>query len=227
MPAELQEIDLRARLKPLYTAKKAPALIEVPVLRTLMIDGAGAPAAAPFQAAVQALYTCAYTVKFHAKSHLGLNWPVMPFEGLWFAADGGPLDVANTDAWAWQAFIVIPGEVTPELLESVLGQCVAKARGAAKVRVQDFAEGRCAQVLHVGPYDTEPATVSKLMAFIAEQGLRAGGKHHEIYLGDPRRSAPEKLRTIIRYAVSWCSPRWQPKRGRSSRSGSSEWQRNC
>jgi hypothetical protein len=200
-PGEIREIELRTSLKRIYAAKAIPALLDVPPLNTLVIDGAGAPAAQPFQAAVQALYTCAYTVKFHAESHLGLNWPVMPLEALWFAADGGPFDVANTDAWAWQAFIVVPGEVT-ELLESVRGQCVAKAPGAAKVRVQDFAEGRCAQVLHVGPYDTEPATVSKLMAFIAEQGLRAGGKHHEIYLGDPRRSAPEKLRTIIRYAVS-------------------------
>ena len=195
------DVDLRAKLKPLYAAKIAPALVDVPALNTLMIDGAGAPAAEPFQAAVQALYTCAYTLKFHAKKHLGMTWPVMPLEAVWFAADGGLLDLARTEAWAWQAFIVVPDEVTPGLLESVRAQCVAKAPAAAKVRVERFEEGRCAQVLHVGPYDTEPATVAKLDAFAAAQGLTVRGRHHEIYMGDPRRAPPERWRTIIRHPV--------------------------
>lgn len=195
------ELDLRTALAPLYRAKAKPSLVDVPPLTVLSIEGAGAPGAESFQAAIQALYTCAYTLKFHAKKQLGLDWPVMPLEALWFDETGAPPNPEQPTDWSWRAFIVVPGVVTPALLDEVRQRCIEKAPAAALVRVEQFAEGRCAQVLHLGPYDAETPTIERLHEFVAANGLARRGRHHEIYLGDPRRAAPERLRTIIRQPV--------------------------
>lgn len=204
LAAEAEVIDLRAALKPLYAAKQRPMVVEVPPLQVLSIEGVGAPADEAFQQAVNALYTCAYTMKFHAKKNLGFDYPVMPLEALWWMAEGDPdsWDVGHPEGWAWRAFIVVPGRVTEALLDEQRAGCAAKAPAAAGVHVEQFAEGRSLQMLHVGPYATEPATLEAMEAFAREQGLVYRGRHHEIYLGDPGRSAPEKLRTILRHPVS-------------------------
>lgn len=199
-PAEL--IDLRAALKPLYAAKPRPMVVDVPPLQVLSLAGEGAPAADAFQHAVNALYTCAYTIKFHAKKHLGFDYPVMPLEALWWMADESPgWDTARPEGWAWRAFIVVPEQVTEALLDELRAGCMAKAPAAAQVHVERFAEGRSLQMLHVGPYATEPLALAAMEAFARDHGLVFRGRHHEIYLGDPRRSAPEKLRTILRHPV--------------------------
>jgi hypothetical protein len=199
-------VDLRRELPELYTASGTPALVDVPELSCLMIDGHGDPDTAPeYAAAVEALYSVAYTIRFALKRGPdAVEAPVMPLEGLWWARDMAVFTTGDKSGWDWTMLIVQSDHVTP--------QVVAEARDAAsrkkslpaigRVRLERFAEGRAAQVLHRGPYSAEGPTIEGLHRFIAEQGLELSGKHHEIYLGDPRRAAPEKLRTIIRQPVA-------------------------
>ena len=195
-------IDLRRELKPFYTAgAKGPVLLSLPPLTVLAIEGEGAPESESFQQAVQAMYTCAYTLKFNAKKALGVDYPVMPLEGLWRNAAGGDFQVEQREAWGWTLLIVVPDLVTEELIESQRERCVQKAPAAARVSVRRFAEGQAVQILHVGPFSTEPATIERMHEFIRERGLAFNGDHHEIYLSDPRRAAPEKWRTILRQPV--------------------------
>jgi len=188
----------------LYRATSTLTLIDVPTMTFLMLDGRGAPnTGADYAAAVQALYTLSYGVKFAIKRTLGVQVKVAPLEGFWWAEDMSAFLRADKSAWQWTAAIRQPTELTPELLDDVAAE-VARKKGvpaAASVRLEAFTEGLCAQVLHVGPYSAEEPIITRLHAFIAEQGYALGGRHHEIYLGDPRRAAPEKLRTIIRQPV--------------------------
>jgi hypothetical protein len=198
-------IDLRRELAALYSAKRSPAFVDAPELPFLMVDGHGDPNTAPAYAeAVQALYSVAYTVRFALKrGPLALDAPVMPLEGLWWTADMATFSTEDKSAWDWTMMIVVPEQVTAVLVADARAEAARKRPLPAvdRVRLERFAEGRCAQVLHVGPYSTEGPTVAGLHAFIAEHGYAPSGKHHEIYLGDPRRSAPEKLRTIVRQPV--------------------------
>jgi len=191
----------------LYTATAEPALVDVPPLTYLMIDGQGDPNTAPeYAAAVRALYSVAYGVKFAVRRAGGPNVTVMPLEGLWWAPDMSAFHTLDKGAWHWTMMIMQPDVVTAEVVERARAAASAKAKAPAaaldRLRLDRFAEGRAAQVLHVGPYAAEGPTIQRLHAYIAEQGLRLSGKHHEIYLGDPRRSAPERLRTVIRQPVT-------------------------
>jgi len=204
MPATT--VDLRRELSALYSAKRVPAFVEVPDLPFLMIDGHGDPNTAPAYAdAVQALYSVAYTIRFALKRRPdAVDVPVMPLEGLWWTPDMATFSTAEKSAWNWTMMIVVPEHVTADVVDDARAAAARKHELAAldRVRLERFAEGRCAQVLHVGPYSSEGPTVVALHAFIAENGCTLSGRHHEIYLGDPRRSAPEKLRTIVRQPVA-------------------------
>ena len=198
-------VDLKRELAEVYSAAATPALVRVPGLRFLMIDGHGDPNTSPdYAAAVEALYTVAYTIRFALKrGPAAVDAPVMPLEGLWWTPDMATFSVEDKASWDWTMMIALPPQATPDV--------VADARAAAhrkksleaigRVREERFAEGLAAQVLHRGPYRDEGPTIAHLHRFIEEQGCRLTGKHHEIYLGDPRRAAPEKLRTIIRQPV--------------------------
>ena len=203
MPATT--IDLRRDLRALYSATRTPAFVDVPDLPFLMIDGHGDPNTSPAYAdAVSAVYSVAYTIRFALKRRPDpVDAPVMPLEGLWWTPDMAAFSTADKSAWDWTMMITVPELVTADVVEDARAAAARKRPGAslAEVRLERFAEGRCAQVLHVGPYSTEGPTVAALHAFIAENGFALAGKHHEIYLGDPRRSAPEKLRTIVRQPV--------------------------
>lgn len=198
------KIDHKKVFRTLYTATAQPALLEVPSLRYLMIDGHGDPNTAPeYTEALQALYAVSYAAKFALKRAGGPDLAVMPLQGLWWADDLGAFTAGDKDAWDWTMMIMQPDEVPPDLLEQarVTAATKAPARALDRLRVDRLAEDRAAQVLHVGPYADEGPTIARLHAFVAEQGLQLTGRHHEIYLGDPRRAAPEKLRTIIRHPV--------------------------
>lgn len=197
-------------LRHLYGPPREPVLVEVPELSWLMIDGIGAPdegAEAPtteFQQAIGALYPLAYTMKFTLKRELGVTTKVMPLEALWFAGEGGILDPTIPPAdWRWRAMMVEPPEVTPELFERARAEVAHKRPGPLleRVRLERWREGAAVQVMHVGPYAAERPTIERLLAFIARSSLVPRGGHHEIYLGDPRLAAPEKLRTVLRQAV--------------------------
>jgi hypothetical protein len=201
----------------LYRVRKGVVdIIEIPELGYTMIAGAGAPGGDAFTAAVQALYAVSYGVHFALKRAHGDAPKVMPLEALWWvddprqqdiiaAAAAGRASMADSDRerWQWQAMVVQPERVDAGLVTDVIAQQRAKKGLAAldRVRYERWEEGRCAQVLHLGPYADEAPSIARLHAGIAAAGYRPRGRHHEIYLGDPRRSAPKRLRTILRQPV--------------------------
>ena len=199
-------VDLRRELRGLYSATRTPALLDVPELPFLMIDGHGDPnTATGYAEAVEALYTVAYTVRFALKrGSAAVDAPVMPLEGLWWTPDMAAFSVDDKSAWDWTLMILLPPQATADVVDEARAGAATKKRldAIGRVRQERFAEGRSAQVLHVGPYSAEGPIIEGLHAFIAERGCLLSGKHHEIYLGDPRRSAPEKLRTILRQPVA-------------------------
>ena len=202
----MRTVDLRRELPQLYRAAAAPELVDVPPLDYLMIDGSGDPnTAAAYAEAVQALYSVAYTVRFALKRAPDpVDAPVMPLEGLWWVTDMSTFSAEDKSRWDWTMMIVQSEHVTADVANSAR-ETAARKKGLPaieRVRLERFAEGRAAQILHVGPYSSEGPTIAALHRFIADSGLALSGKHHEIYLGDPRRTAPERLRTIIRQPVS-------------------------
>ena len=196
--------DLKHELKELYRAHRDPELIEVPERTFLMIDGRGDPnTAIGYAQAIEALFSIAYTAKFSLKrAPDGIDYAVPPLEGLWWSA-GASFPTENKSSWEWTMMLPQPDVVTSQIF--VAARAAANERkplaAIGLVRLERFKEGRAAQILHLGPYAEEAPTIQRLHAFIAEQACEQTGKHHEIYLGDPRRTAPEKLRTIIRQPV--------------------------
>lgn len=201
----MAKLDLKKEYRELYKVKKDPELVEVPPLQYLMIDGEGDPnTAQAYKNAVEALFSLSYTMKFMVKLRPGgADYGVMPLEGLWWTEPMEDFSVERKDGWKWTSLMLQPEFITPELVEEARAQAAAKKELPALplVRLERLEEGRCAQVLHIGPYAAEGPTVERLHGFILEQGLSLRGKHHEIYLGDPRRAAPDKLQTIIRQPV--------------------------
>lgn len=198
------KVDFKRELKELYAAARTPAMVEVPELTFLMVDGHGDPNASPeYGEACEALFSVSYSARFALKGLGVLEYGVMPLEGLWWVPDMSTFSIEDKSAWDWTMMTMQPDQVTPELLEEAMAKVAAKRSLPAleRLRLERFAEGRAAQVLHIGPYSAEGPTNAGLHAFIAEQGYQRAGKHHEIYLGDPRRSAPERLKTILRQPV--------------------------
>ena len=200
----MKTIDLKKTLKPYYTASAAkPSLVDVPALSALMVDGIGDPNAPAFAEAIGTLYSVAYTLKFTFKKERAIDYPVMALQGLWCAEDVADFANQRRDRWQWTLFIVLPDVVTKADVKKAVEAVKAKGKldRMPEVRLEKFKEGRAAQILHIGPYAAEAPTIERLHRFVAEQGLKLRGRHHEIYMGDPRRAAPEKLKTIIRHPV--------------------------
>lgn len=202
----MEKLDLKKKYKALYTAShKEASLITVPKLNYIRVDGAGDPNTSPqFQEATQALYAVSYTLKFMVKkSQEGVDYGVMHLEGLWWADDMEKFSVERKGDWKWTLMILQPDFITESMFRQAVDEVVRK-KGlvmAGKLRLESVEEGLCAQILHIGPYAEEPPTVRKLHDFIEEKGYTFSGLHHEIYLGDPRKAAPEKMKTIIRQPV--------------------------
>jgi hypothetical protein len=211
----MKTLDLKKELKYLYapSAKKVE-ILKVPKLQFAMIDGAIEKGKEPgnslaFAEATQALYSISYTLKFMLKKRKTnpIDYPVMALEGLWWVEDGF-FDITVKDNWFYTLMIMQPDVITKDVFDEGLEQ-VRKKKGESelfsKLRLAHFEEGMCVQVMHIGPYATEPATIEQMRAYAAENGYqdRVGptGKHHEIYLGDPRKAAPEKLKTVLRHPL--------------------------
>ena len=211
----MKTLDLKKDLKHLYqpSAKKVE-ILKVPKLQFAMIDGSiekgKEPGNSPgFQEATQALYSISYTLKFTLKKRKTnpIDYPVMALEGLWWVEDGF-FDITVKDNWFYTLMILQPDIITKDVFTEGLEQ-VRKKKGdsetLSKLRLAHFEEGLCVQIMHIGPYAAEPATVERMRVFAAENGYRdrvgPNGKHHEIYLGDPRKSAPEKLKTVLRHPL--------------------------
>lgn len=196
-----------------YRAKQGEfRVLEVPPLQYLMVDGAGDPNTAPEYAdAVSALFPIAYTLKFAARAQLGIDTVVMPLEGLWHAPDMASFTSRrDKSAWLWTMMILVPDHISAEMFVDAVDAVEAKSAkkkeqppvALRSVRLDTLDEGLSVQTLHVGSYDDETPVLAELHdRFIPENALRMTGRHHEIYLGDPRRVAPEKLRTILRQPV--------------------------
>ena len=200
---KMSKLDLRKELKAYYTAKKKPGIIDVPPGKFLTILGKGDPNAEEYQQAMQALYGMSYTLKFDQKAQ-GRDYTVMHLEGLWWIEDG-VFDLnkpAPREQWRWKSMIRQPDFVTKEMVDKIKPD-VREKRGPKvdEVKLETFYEGLSAQVLHVGPYSEEGPKIKLLHDFIREQGYRERGDHHEIYMGDPRRSKPENLKTILRHPM--------------------------
>jgi len=201
----MAKVDLKREHSELYAPRREPVIVDVPELSFLMVDGHGDPNTSPAYAhAIEALYTVSYTLKFTIRGAPGgVDYAVMPLEGLWWSADMSAFTSGEKSAWDWTAMIAQPDVVDDALLADAAERASAKKDlpAAPLLRLERFHEGQAAQVLHVGPYSAEAPTIERLHAFIAESGYERHGKHHEIYLSDPRRAAPERLRTVIRQPV--------------------------
>ena len=202
----MQKIDYKKELKEYYrcSAKKVVS-IQVPKMHFLSIDGQGEPGSPTHQQAIEALYSVAYTLKFMVKkSEGGVDYGVMPLEGLWWAEDMMDFVNNNPSNWIWNMMIMQPEIINQDMVAQAIAQVKTKKNLAAidKLRYQAFEEGLCAQTLHVGPFTEEGPTVERVHSFIHENGGKLTGKHHEIYLSDIRRAAPKNWKTIIRQPMA-------------------------
>jgi len=211
----MKTLDLKKQFKYLYqpSAKKME-IVQVPRLQFAMIDGAiekgHAPGDSPgFAEATMALYGLSYTLKFMLKKRKtnAIDYPVMALEGLWWVEDG-VFDITVKDNWFYTLMIMQPEVITKELFEEAR-EAIRKKKGdssaLSKTKLAYFEEGLCVQVMHIGPYATEPATVDRMREFMKANGYRDNvgpqGKHHEIYLSDPRKAKPDKMKTVLRHPV--------------------------
>lgn len=207
----MAKLDLKKQYKHLYlpSAKKV-TLVEVPAFQFVMVDGKMEPNETPetstaFHQAMQALYGLAYTLKFNSKlrEENPIDFTVMALEGLWWVESGG-FDPEHSEPWFWKMMIMQPDHIGQAMYDTALAQVREKQDNPAleRVRFERFEEGPAIQVMHIGPYADEPRSLAKMEAFAAEMGYTYRGKHHEIYIGDPRRAKPENLRTVLRQPVT-------------------------
>jgi hypothetical protein len=198
----MKKIDFKKELRRLYlpSAKEAE-LVEAPPMNFLMVDGAGDPnRERSYQQAVEALFSAAYAVKFKVKKTLAIDYGVPPLEGLWWADDMAAFASGDKAGWKWTMMIMQPEFVSAAMVRDTIAEVGNKKDlpALARMRLAKFAEGKSAQILHVGPFSTEGPTIAKVHAFIASLGGRLHGKHHEIYLSDIRKADPAKWKTVVR-----------------------------
>ncbi|MCA9342389.1 GyrI-like domain-containing protein [Candidatus Saccharibacteria bacterium] len=208
-------IDYVKENKQLYKPGKKPEIIDVPKMQFIMVDGKGAPDpdegsskdVTEFQEAFQVLYGLAYSIKMSYRGDEQLpgyqNFKVPPPEALWWMTDNSDFDVNQPDKWRWTLMLRMPDFVTDKIVTNFIDKLVIKKKSDIykKARLEDFKEGKSVQIMHVGPYSAEGPNIEAIHKYALEQGYKLHGKHHEIYYGDPRRSAPEKLKTVLRQPV--------------------------
>lgn len=198
----MKKIDWKKELRHLYQpSAKEVVQVDVPIMNFLMVDGKGDPnGSREFSDAVEALFAVSFTVKFKVKrSPLAIDYAAMPLEGLWWSDDMSSFSLEDKSDWKWTLMIMQPEFVTKETVDTAVSEVAEKKKPAAisKVRFESLSEGKCAQILHVGPFSEEGPAVEKVHAYIQSRGRRVG-KHHEIYLSDIRRADPAKWKTVIR-----------------------------
>lgn len=215
MHAVGEKLDYKKEYKDLYGPGSRPSVIRVPEMRFIMVDGTGDPnTGAEYQAALEVLYGLSYAIKM---SKMGgappegyFEYVVPPLEGLWWFADE-TFDASllqKKELFCWTSMIRQPGFVTEPVFEAAKAALARKKPGLdlSRARLADFEEGLCVQVMHIGPYDDEPATIEEMDAYAKAEGYRldfsTGRRHHEIYLGDPRKTKPERLRTVLRHPIA-------------------------
>ena len=196
--------DLRRAHPQLWRSPDTPERIAAPPVACLAVDGIGEPGGEAYAAAVGTLFAVSYGLRFAVKAAGGEPWTVMPLEGLWWADDMADFLTGDRARWRWTMLIAQPPVVTEALVADAVAAAARKGKAPAadRLRFAVLDEGDAAQVMHHGPYSAEGPTVAALHAWIADAGLALAGKHHEVYLSDPNRVAPERMRTIIRQPVA-------------------------
>jgi hypothetical protein len=207
----METIDLRKQMKDLWNPPVGKVvLVTVPAMPYLTIEGVGNPnTAKAFQEAIQALYSVAYTMKFGAKAAGVAEWKVTPLEALWSTTSSKDVSDADFEGKggadiAWKALLMQPSVVTAEMLEQAKAEVVRKKKDVpalGQLRLETWAEGLCVQTMYLGPYEGERPTIEMMHAWMTANGYRARGRHHELYISDPNRTAPEKMKTILRLPV--------------------------
>jgi hypothetical protein len=205
--ASMEKRDFKKQLKHLYSASdKNVEIVAVPPMNFLMVDGEGNPnTAKSFGDAIEALYPISYTLKFMVKNgEMAIDYGVLPLEALWWADDMSAFTAGDKDAWKWTVMIMQPEFITRKMVEKAKDDVARKQKPVSLplVKFETFQEGKAAQILHIGPFSEEGPTIEKVHSFIRDNGGHRVGKHHEIYLSDPRRTAPEKWKTIVRQPMS-------------------------
>jgi hypothetical protein len=199
------KVDLKKEQKQLYTAPTGEVSeVPVPPANYLMVSGVGDPnTSQEYKEAVEALFSVSYALKFSVKKAKGIDYAVMPLEGLWWTEAGKPFQSEDKSSWCWTTMIRQPEYVTQELYRTVLDDVKKKKKlpALSRIRFETYAEGKAIQIMHVGPYSEEHATIERLHHYARERGYKLTGKHHEIYLNNPPRTAPPKLKTILRQPV--------------------------
>lgn len=199
------KLDFRQERTDLYSPPREFTEVVVPEFSFLMVDGRGDPNTDPrYAEAVEALYSVSYAAKFASKQQLDRDWVVAPLEGLWWSDDPVSFSSASKADWNWTMMIRQPDWLTADLMDAAFAKSAKKELPAlGSVRLESFAEGRSVQILHIGPYDDEAPTVARLHdEYLPQLGLVENGQHHEVYLGDPRRTEPDRLKTILRQPVA-------------------------
>ena len=198
-----RKVDLKRDEKQFYSAPTDRFVeVEVPPMSYLQIDGAGSPESDAYARAVAALYALSYPVKFASK-HAGRDYVVCPLEGLWWSERMESFTERAKDEWSWTMMIRQPDWISEDMVASVREKAIAKAPAAADVRLAAYTEGLSVQILHLGSFEDETPTIARLHGeYLPAHGLVETGHHHEIYFSDPRTSAPEKLKTLIRQPVA-------------------------
>ena len=199
----MEKIDLKKELKAFYnpTAKDV-TVIDIPKMNFIMVDGQGAPESPQFSQSIEALYPIAYTIKFDKKKAAGIDYGVMALEGLFWADDMKVFmpETADRNRWQWTLMIMQPEFITRKDFENAVAAAKKKKDNPSidKVRFESFTEGKSAQIMHIGPYSAEGPNIQRVHHKIKEIGGKLSGKHHEIYLSDPRRAASDKMKTVVR-----------------------------
>ncbi len=201
----MSKTDFKKEWKHLYRpSAKEFVVVDVLPMNFLMIDGHGDPnTAQEYQDAVEALYGVAYALKFMSKKEKGMDYIVPPMEGLWWVENMEEFTTESKSAWDWTMMIMQPEWITQEMFEEALKQVEKKKNPPAlsRLRLEVYHEGLAVQIMHIGPYDAEAPTIARMHTFIDKNDYEPTGKHHEIYLGDPRKVAPEKLKTVLRQPI--------------------------
>jgi hypothetical protein len=202
----MAKIDLKKELKQFYyPSVKEVSVVDVPAMNFLMADGRGDPnTSSEYAGVVEALYAVAYTLKFAVKREQEIDYAVMPLEGLWWVEDMSQFSVQHKEVWLWTMMIMQPDYITADGVMVALADVAKKKKLALldRIRFEPYHEGLSAQIMHLGPYAAEAPTIARLHNFIEANGYQRRGKHHEIYLGDSRKTAPEKLQTVIRQPMA-------------------------
>jgi hypothetical protein len=204
------KVDLFKQRRIYFTAKTSPTLVKLGPVKYLALAGSGSPESEGFQAGIGAMYAVAYTLKFLKKAE-GQDYTVSTLEALWWFGDSGSvsaspgeLEAAPRESWRWRVLVMVPDFIGKADVERAKREVLTKKPqpAVAGVGLERINEGRVVQILHIGPYADEPASIAKMKALAASHGLRLAGAHHEIYLNDPRRVSPDRVKTLLRIPVA-------------------------